>query len=184
MDEIEALGLIFANTRRNKRSVSLLDVAEALRYEVELKGLNEASKTVGLSREMIREFTNILEFPETLKEMIRRREIDSIDMARRINSLRQSGVNDSDLVKFLKEHRDLKTEDFRDLETLVKRTRLSVDKAYKIISLSKRKREHVFVLSLDEITYKKIKSISRKEGIDESLLVKRLINQVINSTED
>lgn len=179
-NEAGSLALIFSNTRKNRRAANLVDVSKAIKLITEKHGVDETAKMVGLSREMIREFLNILDLPEEILNYVRERKIDSIDIIRRVRSLLHYGVHTKDVLEYFKTNPKPKTEDFRDIESLIKRTHISLFEATEIINAAKKRTEHVFILTLDDETYRKLKGKAKKDGTNVSSLVKNLIQIEVN----
>ena len=91
LDEETALSILFANTKRKKRTTDLLTIAKNCDYLVKLYGSQKAvSEKVGLSSEMIREFLVVLKLPKQIQDLVSERKIDSIDIVREISALKES----------------------------------------------------------------------------------------------
>lgn len=181
MEETNALAILFANTRRNTRTSNLIEVANATNFVVERYGVEETARKVGLSKEMIREFLKVLELPMEIQAKVESREIDSVDITKRLLSLLHHGISEADIMQFIERNRGLRTEDLRDVERLVKKSGMSLIEAMDVVGAAKKRSDHLFILSLDDATYQRIKRIAKTEGVDESSLAKRFIQRCIDS---
>lgn len=172
LDETTALAILFANTKRKKRTADLVSVAEACQYLAELYESKKAvAERVGLSAEMVREFLAILHLPTEVKDMIRSRQIDRLDVAYRIAQL-----NDADKqLQMAKEVRDVKTEDVRDIARLTRRTGLPAEEAKRRVLESKIKGLHVFIIDFDDMEYRKITDYARAKRMNPAQLVQKAV---------
>lgn len=172
LDEDTALAIIFANTKRKKRTENLLTIAETIEYLVDLYGSQkDVSEKVGLSNEMIREFRKILALPSEVQDMIRKRKIDRIDVAYRISML--NGPEKQ--IKAAKLISELPSDDVRDIKRLISIGGLSTEESKKKVLESKLKGFHVFFLDFDEYQYREILTHAKKEKQDPAEFIKRII---------
>jgi len=174
LDEQSALAIIFANTKRKKRTEDLVTIAQACEYLVRLYGTQQAlARKVGLSAEIIREFRKILTLPERVRDMIRTRQIDSLDVAYRISMLGDA----NEQVKAAKEITVLSSEDVRDIKRLVRTAQLSAAESKKRVLESKLKGLHVFIMDFDDEQYRRIIARAKQARTDPAELVKQVVLQ-------
>lgn len=87
----EALAALIASTRRVRRRLSLLEVADWL--EVARQGLGSlraVAERIGLSEEMVRQFATVQDLSPRVKKLVAERKIDSVDIAHRLSKLARS----------------------------------------------------------------------------------------------
>jgi gas vesicle protein len=169
LKEKEALALVFANTKgKKKRNTNILSIATALNELKEVYGSsNKVAEKVGLSGQMVREFLSVLDLPQNIKNLIEQRKIDSVDKIKRIKSLISSGkdiMNESVLIEVER----ISTEDFRDVERLVKHGNVGVKEALKVVSNGKRKNEHLLILTISEKEFSILKKLAEERGLSEA----------------
>jgi hypothetical protein len=182
MDEESALAIIFANTKRHKRTVDLLTIAQCFNF---LKNIYRTQEVVAektdLSREMVREFLQILKLPEYVKELIRSRKIDSIDTAYRLSKIKDEQTLATVVEKLL----NLQTHDLRDVISAVKENaELSIDEATEAVLKSKPRNLHIFVLDFSEKNYKKIITIAKKEKTSPAELIKKIVEEWLSKVNE
>jgi hypothetical protein len=173
MDEPTALAIVFSNTKRKRRSVDLITVAECLEFLVHLYGSqNAVAEKIGISSEMIRQFRKILTLPDDVKKMIKARKIDKLDVAYRI-----SLIDDSEKQKTAAQIiGNLQTHDVRDIVRFMKtHPETSITNSKKVILESKPKDIHIFVIDLDEDSYQAIIKEAAQSGIKPADLVKKIV---------
>jgi len=84
----ESLAKIGKGTRRKKRDINLLEIAEEVKsIYISLKSLDKVSNIIKLSTEMVREFLKINELEKEVKELIEHGVINSVDIAYRLSKL-------------------------------------------------------------------------------------------------
>jgi DNA uptake protein ComE-like DNA-binding protein len=172
MNEATALSLLFANTKRKKRSVDLITLAQSCKYLVDLYGSKKAvAEKVGLSTEMIRELMLPLEVPKEVQTLISSRKIDSIDKVREISVLKAP----SKQIAAAKEVVNTPTKDVRDMKRLIERTGVSPKKAKEIILEAKPKDLHIFLIDFDEEVYHSILEHAKRKKLDPAQLVKEIV---------
>jgi len=175
LDEQTALAIVFANIKRKKRTEDLVTVAEAFDQLVRLYGSQRAvAEKVGLrSPEMVREFLKILSLPAEVKQLVRTRKIDRVDVAYRISML----PSRQEQIKAAKEHAGLSTDDVRDVKRLMSSQGTSVEESKKRVLESRLRGLHVFVMDFDDEEYKQLISQARQERIDPAELVKDVVRR-------
>jgi len=172
LTEDKALAIVFANTKRKKRTEDLVTIAEAFEYLVKLYGSQAAvSKKTGLSQEIVREFRKVLSLPDEVLNVIRARKVDSLDAAYRIAML----DNRDQQIRAAKELADLQSGDIRDIRRLMSDTGLSVEESKKKVLEAKLKGLHIFVIDFDNDEYKVIVKKAKSEGVAPAQLVKRAV---------
>lgn len=182
MDEESALAIIFANTKRHKREVDLLVVAECFRLLLRIyKTQGAVAEKTGLSREMVREFLQILDLPEYVKVLIRSRKIDSIDTAYRLSKVK----DEQNLSEIVSKLLNLQTHDLRDvLSTAKENAELSIDAAQDAVLKSKPRNLHVFIIDFSEENYRKIVNTARKQKLTTADLIKTIVNDWLKGTKE
>jgi hypothetical protein len=84
----EAIAVLLANTGRPRRKLSLLEVGDWIEVaRRELGSLAQVADTIGVSPEMLREFAAVRKLVPEVREMVARRDIDSVDVAHRLARL-------------------------------------------------------------------------------------------------
>jgi len=173
LDEQTALAIVFANIKRKKRTEDLVTVAEAFDHLVALYGSRRVvAEKVGLrSPEMVREFLKILSLPPEVKQLVRTRRIDRLDVAYRISML----PSRRDQIKAATERAGLSTDDVRDVKRLMSNQGMSAEQAKKKVLDSRLRGLHVFVMDFDDEQYKRLMSQARQERTDPAELVKQVV---------
>jgi len=178
MNEETALSILFANTKRKKRYVDLITVAQSCKYLADLYGSKEAvAEKVGLSTEMIRELMLPLELPREIQKLISSREIDSIDKVKEISALKDV----SRQIVAANEFINASTKDVRDMKRLMKKAGLPAEKAKEIILEAKPKDLHIFVMDFDEDTYRLLLEHAKKKKIEPAELVRNIVSNWLKS---
>lgn len=114
-----ALALLIGSTLRKKRPVSLLEVSNALKVAQNALGsLCAVADRIGISAKMLRQFARVSKLSPLAKELVGRREIDSIDV---VSHLTQLAAPEQDIVaeEFVLSHLD--SSDVRAVAELRKR---------------------------------------------------------------
>ncbi len=172
LDEQSALAVVFANTRRKKRTEDLMAVADAFEFLACLYGSTQAvAKKVGLSAEMVREFRRLCGLSEPVKELVRNRVIDNLDVAYRIAMVAGARTQSA----MAKEAAGLQTDDVRDVKRLVSKTGLTPANSKRKVVASKLKGFHVFVMDFDDAEYRDILQQARLRKIHPAEMVKSII---------
>jgi len=172
LDEQAALAIVFANTKRIKRTEDLVTVAEAFHHLVKLYGSQRAvAEKVGLHREMVREFLKVLSLPAEVKRLLRTRKIDRLDVAYKISML-PSGAEQ---IKAAKQSAALSTDDVRDVKRLMSSAGMSAEESKKKVLESRLRGLHVFIMDFDDEEYKQIISEARRKRMNPAELVKQVV---------
>lgn len=173
LDEETALSILFANTRRKKRRVDLITLAQSCKYLVDLYGSKkDVAEKVGLSTEMIRELMLPLKLPREIRKLISSRKIDSIDTVREISALKEPSKQIFAANEFI----NTSTKDVRDIKRLINKARLSAEKAKEIILEAKPKDLYIFVMDFDEEMYRSLLEHAKRKKIDPAVLVKEIVS--------
>ena len=174
LDEETALAIVFANTRRRpeNRAENLITVAQAFKYLVNLyDSVAAAAKRADLSPEMVREFLQILQLPREVKKLVSERRIDRIDVAYRLSMLQDP----SQQIEAARAMAALPSDDVRDVIRLVQHTDLSLEEATKMVSESKPRGLHIFMMDFDDETYAEIVAQARTMKVQPAELVKQIV---------
>jgi hypothetical protein len=84
----EALAGLIASTRRVRRKLNLLEIARKLRIALGAMGsLKKLSDAVGLSEEMLRQFSRVEKLSRDVKDLLAKGNIQSVDIADRLSRL-------------------------------------------------------------------------------------------------
>jgi hypothetical protein len=84
----EALAGIIASTKRVRRKLNLLEIAKKVKIGREaLGGLKKLSDAVGISEEMLRQFSTVEKLTPAVKNLIAKNIIQGIDVADRLSRL-------------------------------------------------------------------------------------------------
>jgi hypothetical protein len=106
----DAIAALIINTRRIKRKLSLLEIAEKIEIARKYLSANEIASKLSLSKEMIREFSRVNHLAPPVKNMIKKGIITSIDIADRLSRL---PLKDQTYVAKETTKGNLKSEDLR-----------------------------------------------------------------------
>jgi len=172
LDEETALSILFSNTKRKKRQVDLITLAESCAFLENLYGSKKAvANKVGLSEEMIREIMLPLSLHTEIQELISARKIDSIDKVKEISALKDPTKQ----IEAAKEFVNIQTKDVRDIKRFIEKTKVSAQNAKGIILKAKPKDLHIFIIDFDEKMYRSILKHAQKKKTDPAELVKEII---------
>jgi hypothetical protein len=84
----DALAALIASTRRGKRKLTLVQVAEKLRVAIRLLGSPRAvAEAIGLSDEVVRQFGRVVKLSPAVKELAARGDLRSVDLMDRLSRL-------------------------------------------------------------------------------------------------
>lgn len=175
LDEDTALSVLFANTKRKKRQVDLITIAQSCQYLANLYGSKLAvAERIGLHTEMIRQFMSLLELPEEVKSLVSSRKIDRLDVAYRIAMLRdpaqQIAVAES-LANLAS------SKDIRDVMRLVRQSHASVEESTKRVMDAKPQGLHILVMDFDDEEYRAIRQKAKDLKIGPAELAKQIIEE-------
>ena len=149
----EALAVLIASTKRVRRSLDLVQVADYLEIaRRKLGSLKAVGEAIGLSDEMLRQFASIGKLTTETRRLVAQRRIDSVDVAHRLSKL---AANDQVRVGSLAARGDLSSDDVRAIVTLRKALpKESIENVIDRVRRSKNIREYLvqFVLPSTEMT--------------------------------
>jgi transcriptional regulator with XRE-family HTH domain len=172
--EARALAIGFANTRCKKRPNDLVTVASAFRYLVNLYTSQKAlADKLGVSVEMIRQFLTVLKFPENVQELFEIRQIDSVDIAKELASLGDSGQQRIAAEAIV----NLASKDVRDIKRLVRSGGFAVEKAKKAVLRAKPEGLNIFVLDFDDDTLGNLLREAKGRKKKPADLVREIVSQ-------
>jgi len=173
LDEDTALSIVFSNTKRKKRAVDLITIAESCDYLAQLYGSQKAvAEKVGLSSEMIREFRKLLTLPAEVRDLISSRQIDRLDVAYRISMLEEP-TKQIDAARAIADLPSSK--DVRDILRLAESGDLPLEESKKMILESKPKGLHIFVVDFDDRTYDALTAQAKACEVEAADLVKGIV---------
>lgn len=153
--DLKSLAKIGKGTRRKKRDINLLEVAEGIRtlYDTK-KSLDKVADIVKLSPEMVREFLKVTELDEKVKKLIRNNLIKGVDIAYRISKL--SKKNQILLAKQVVD-KNLSSDDVRAIiKYNIDNPRMSIERATNRVIRSKTKKVYVAYLGIEKDTFEKL----------------------------
>lgn len=181
LDEATALSIIYANTKRKKRSIDLIAFAKTFKYLVDLYGSKSAlSKKVGLSTEMVREFLIPLKLSKEVQKLISERKIDSVDVIREISALRDPTKQIAAANAFT----NSLSKDVRDTKRLIKEANLPVKDAAQVILDAKPKGLHILLIDFDDPTYNLLTKQAKKKKINPAELVREIVIAWLSQREN
>jgi len=182
LDEETALSIVFANTKRKKRTADLLTVARSFEYLVGLYGSQKAvAERVGLHPEMIRQFRSLLRLPTEVQDLITGRRIDKLDVAYRIAMIGDPAqqITVAQSVVDLSQSKDI-----RDVIRLVNKAGASAEESKKRIIEAKPKGLHIFVMDFDDKAYWAVKERAKQRGVSPAELVKQIVDQWLTNQDE
>jgi len=172
LDETQALAVLFANTRRKKRTADLITVARSCQYLLELYGSRKAvADRVGISTEMIRQFLTPLRLPPEAQRLVSERKIDSVDAVAKIVALRGRRRQ----VQAARALVGSTSYDVRDVNRLIKTSRITARGAKERVARSKLKGLNLFVLDLDDATFNAFRKASKQLRLHPADLLKLVL---------
>jgi len=123
-DKEKAIAALIACTRRKRRPKSITDIADIIEFLwKELGSYKKVGETVGLSTEMLREFRSVKFLDPTVRTLVDKRVIDSVDLVYRISKL-NAKAQKAVIEKFLKD--DLTGNDARVVKSFQRRSGQSI----------------------------------------------------------
>lgn len=174
LDEETALAILFANTKRKKRTDDLLTIAKACEYLINLSkyGSQKAvAKTIGISSEMIRQFLSALKLPDEVRELVSERKIDSVDVVKEIAAIKDPLEQIAVAHAFV----NSLSKDARDIKRLVKNISFPVEEAKKMVLDAKPKGLHIFVMDFDDEMYQAILTHAKISKVKPVELVRKIV---------
>lgn len=138
----DAIAALIASTRRVKRKLNLLEIADKLRTAQELSGsLAAVASAVGLSDEMVRQFARVEKLIPEVKRLLAKGQITAVDVADRISRL---PPNDQLPVAQAVAAGELNSADVRAIVSLRKSdARISIAQAIARVSRSRNIKEYI-----------------------------------------
>lgn len=167
-----ALAIVFANTKRKKRTEDIVTIAKAIEHLVRMYGSREeAAKIVGLSTEMLRQFLTVLKLSPEVQHMIAERKIDKVEIVRKLATIKDPAKQ----IEAAKAFVDFTSEDVRDIRRLSKITGIPLKEAERLILESKPKGFHIFMIDFDQEVYTAINDAAKKKGMRSPELVREIV---------
>jgi hypothetical protein len=171
-NDIDELAKLISNTRTKKRSLDLVEISELVNKAViQYGGIGSVAKKLGMSKEMVRQFTIPIKLPKEVKTLIKERKIDSIEVVKLIYGIQ----GEEDKIRFANAVIGLNSSEVRDFKRLVLQSKLSLDEARKIIVKAQREMLHVMILLIDDETYKTISMEAKKSKDDEISYTEKIV---------
>ena len=181
LDEKKALAIIFANTKRKKRTADLITIANSFEYLTKTYSSPKLlSKKIGLSEEIIREFRKILNLAAEVKDMIKSRKIDRLDVAYRLSKIRDEKIQIEAAYKLS----NLPSKDIRDIERIISTMSMSIEDSKRSIIDEKLKALHLFIIDFEESDYENIKKRAKDHNKSPAELIKDVMLNWLNSNNE
>lgn len=181
LNENLALSIAFANTKRKKRELDLISIAEAFDYLVNLYGsLDIVANKIGISNEMVRKFLLPLNFTDEIKQLIQMRYIDSIDIISEISTIKDKEIQ----LSICRDLKNLTSKDVRDIIRKLKESNLSVEDTKNLILKHKNKNIHLFIIDFNDDEYKMIIKNSNFYNIDPAIYIKNIVKNELKNKFD
>lgn len=175
LDEVSALAIVFGNTRRKKRKENLVTIAKAFEYLLKAYGSQKAvAKKVGLSSEMIRQFLTVLKLSPEVQKLFSKREIDSVDVAKELVQLKDPRRQIA-MAKKITNITNIQSKDARDVKRITVSGKIMVKDAVRVVLKQKGKKLHLFMLDLDDDTYRKVRKKAKALNKSPSDLVRKIV---------
>jgi hypothetical protein len=176
--DLTSLAIIGKGTRRKKREIDLLEISEEIKslYNT-YKSLDKVAKIVKLSPEMVREFLKITELEREVKELIKLRKINSVDIGYRISKL---GGNDQIILAKHVVDKNLSSGAVRAVvKYKIDNPKIPIERVINKIIQSKDKKIYVAYLGIEKDTFEKL--LEKIGDLDRTKIVKSLFNGVVSS---
>lgn len=168
--------IIFSNTKTKKRSLDILSISDAFERLIDAEGdVKKVSNKAGLHPEMIREFLKAKTLPQEVRDMIKNREIDSVDTVRALSTLK----NNKQQIQLAKETKNLTSMEVRDVAKLIKEARISVEDAVSRVTGSRKEAVHLLFISLDNKHFKLLKKFSSTIGVSEAVYLEQIVEKFL-----
>ena len=152
---LKSLAKIGKGTRRKKRDINLLEVAEEIKsLYSRKKSLDKVAKIVKLSPEMVRQFLKITELHREVKKLIKLRKINSVDIGYRISKL-----EDGDQILLAKHivYKNLSSDDVRAIVRYrMDNPKIPLERVVNRVLRSKDKKIYVAYLGIEKDTFQKL----------------------------
>ena len=172
LDEIRSLAIVFGNTRRKKRKENIVAIARAFEWLVKQYGSQKAvAEKVGLSAEMIRQFLTVLKLPIEVQKLFLTREIDSVDVAKELARLKDPRKQ----IALARKIANVPSKDARDIKRVVVAEKVLVKDAVRVVLKEKEKKLHLFMLDLDDETYKRLRKEAKVLKKEPAELVREVV---------
>ncbi|QHT68704.1 hypothetical protein GXP67_19675 [Rhodocytophaga rosea] len=112
----EILAILIANTSRKNRSLDLVQIYSLIEEFIKHYGsINDLINALNISKGMLRKFTSIQKLSNPVRELVKKREIDSVEI---VNSLSQLSFNEQYFVAEQIINKSFNSQDIRILTPL------------------------------------------------------------------
>ena len=173
-DKEEAIATLIACTRRKRRPKSITEIAGIIEFLFkELGSYKKVGETVGLSTEMLREFRSVKFLDPTLRILVDKRVIDSVDLVYRMSKLNPKAQK-AVIEKFLKD--DLTGDDARVVKSFQRRNSQSIRNT--ISKIMKSRNIRTYIVEFEIPRGKKISQI--RERFEKIVGKTEIISLVVN----
>lgn len=86
---------IIASTKRKKRGLSILEIANDIQsLKEQLGGLDAVAKEVGISVGMLNQFLSVFKLSTTIQELVKKREVDSVALVFMMSKFEEKDLQD------------------------------------------------------------------------------------------
>lgn len=178
VDTDTALG-IAARNLKGPRDKNVLLTAEALaliRRDLDNGSTAAVAKRVQVSREIVREFINLLALPEAIQERFRRGALRTLEQGKKLHQLKLTRRDDLEATAEAMEH--MTAHQSRDLVAyLIKHPEVGVSEAVAAIDDAKTRETRLFVvvMDLDEDDFRDLEVYSGRRGLGTAAAAAELV---------
>lgn len=174
---LKSLAKIGKGTRRKKRDINLLEVAEEIKslYNAH-RSLNKVANIVKLSPEMTRQFLKITELEENVKTLIKSGLIRGVDIGYRISKLAKE---DQIVLAEYIVNKNLSSDDTRTIVRYkIDNPQIPIAEVISKVVRSKDKRIYVAYLGIEKDTFENL--LKKIENKDKIKIISSIFNSVIS----
>jgi hypothetical protein len=175
--DLQSLAKIGKGTKRKKREINLLEIAEEMEdfYAVN-NSLEKVAELVKLSPEMVRQFLKINDLDENAKELIRAGLISSVDIGYRLSKLTRK--DQATLAKRIVDDR-LSSDDVRSIIRFkMDNPRMNIQNVTKKLLESKDKKIYVAYLGIEEDVFERL--VKKHKSRDCEKVILNLLRRFIS----
>ncbi len=167
--EIKSLAKIGKGTRRKYRDLDLLDVSEEIKsLYLSLRSLSKVAELTKLSPEMVREFLQVNKLDPRVKHLIKKRFINSVDIAYRLSKLKKD--EQYILAKLLIKN-DFTSKDIRNIVNFkIDNPQISLIRATERVIQSKDKKLFVGYFGIEKDVFDSLSRLPNKKRSNEDII--------------
>jgi len=167
--EIKSLAKIGKGTRRKYRDLDLLDVSEEIKsLYLSLKSLSKVAELTKLSPEMVREFLQVNKLDPRVKRLIKKRLINSVDIAYRLSKLKK---DDQYILAKLLIKNGFTSKDIRNVVNFkLDNPKVSLMRATERVIQSKDKKLFVGYFGIEKDVFDSLSQLPNKKRSNENII--------------